>query len=79
MEHRGALHDSMLVNAITDIFLYVHGRLAWHRMPSDLSNIENLDDMECSDWSDRVEGAFRVALYGAELPNDIFEKVNPLI
>ena len=71
--------ESNLLIAITDIFLYIYGRLARHRMPSDMSLIKGLSDEDCYQLAERMEGAFRVALYGAAFDNKDFERVNPLL
>lgn len=77
--HQGVLHDRDLVEAISHIFLYVSGRLNYHRMASDMSEIKGFNDEMCFQWAERLEGAFRVALYGENLGNDAFELENPLM
>lgn len=77
--HTGVMSSGLLIEAITDTFLYVHGRLNWHRMESDLSVIDSFTTEDCRTWAERIEGAFRVALYNAPLKNTHFSRINPLV
>jgi len=68
-----------LVLAIYDFQQYTFGRLCYHRMPSDLSRIDNLSDELCHSWSERLNSATRAAIGGYRIENEHFELVNPLL
>ncbi len=68
-----------LVLAIYDFQQYVFGRLCYHRMPTDLSKIDNLTDELCHSWSERLSAATRAAIAGYRIENEHFELVNPLL
>ena len=78
-KYRAGARPNILTRALFDLFVYIHGRLAWHRMPSDLSRISGFSDEDCQEWAERVQFAFKAALTGAAVKNEHFDRVNPLM
>lgn len=78
-KYRAGARPNILTRALFDLFVYIHGKLAWHRMPSDRSSISGFSDEDCHEWAERVQFAFKAALTGVAVKNEHFDRVNPLI
>ena len=78
-KYRAGARPNILIRALFDLFVYIHGKLAWHRMPSDLSSISGFSDEDCQEWADRVQFAFKAAITGVAVKNEHFDRANPLM